>query len=112
VSHANAHRDIRQVGNVLASNGTLTSVRFTTPPPSTEYGRGVFQLVDKYAEWSPGWPVPKQLCCVDVTSNMFPAVSSGTAIYPTSTLMHSAVSFTNLILAQCPQGASFEIDLA
>jgi hypothetical protein len=46
-----------QVGTVLASNGTLTAVRMTTPP--NEH-LGVFKLVDQYLpEAAPGWPCPR-----------------------------------------------------
>jgi hypothetical protein len=42
-------------GRTLANNGTVTAVRFMTPP--TGYG-GMFQLVDRYLpEAMPGWAV-------------------------------------------------------
>ena len=81
-----------------------------TPP--TDYLHVPFQLVDRYLpEWSPGWPVPKQLCCIDVTTNMIPSANSGTSIYPKNELINSTVPFTELIVAQIPAGASFEIDI-
>jgi hypothetical protein len=104
------------IGTVLASNGTLTSVRFTAPPPSTVYGGGtnpVFQLVDKHLpERAPGWPVPKQIVCIDVTTNMIPSTSSGSAMFPKNALLNSLVPFANLIMTQCPEGAAFQIDIA
>jgi hypothetical protein len=83
----------------------LTAVRFKTPP--AVYG-GVFQLVDKYL---PGWPPPKQICCLDVSTNMIPPKAHG-GFYPINQLMNATVPFTELILAQIPNGASFEIDIA
>ena len=90
-------------GRTLANNGTVTAVRFKTPP--TEY-RGLFQLVDRYMpEWAPGSPPPKQICAIDVSTKSRPPAYS-------NELMNSSVPFTELILAQIPSGASFEIDIA
>jgi hypothetical protein len=71
----------------------------------------VFQLVDRYLpERSPGWPVPKQIYCFDASTNPIPAQSSGTSY--SKQLINSNVPFTELICAQIPDGAQFEIDLA
>ena len=93
-------------GRTLANNGTVTAVRFKTPP--TEY-RGLFQLVDRYMpEWAPGSPPPKQICAIDVSTNSRPPANTNYS----NELMNSSVPFTELILAQIPSGASFEIDIA
>jgi hypothetical protein len=92
-------------GRTLAYNGTLTAIRFKTPP--TEY-RGLFQLVDRYVpEWAPGSPPPKQICAIDVSTNSRPPANANYS----NELMSSSVRFTELILAQIPSGASFEIDI-
>jgi hypothetical protein len=93
-------------GRTLARNGTLTAVRFKTPP--TEY-RGLFQLVDRYMpEWAPGSPPPKQICAIDLGTNSRPPANTNYS----NELMSSSVPFIELILAQIPNGASFEIDIA
>jgi hypothetical protein len=95
-------------GRTLANAGTLTAVRFMTPP--TEY-RGLFQLVDRYMpEWAPASPPPKQICAIDVSTNSIPAASSGTSY--SRELVNKPVPFTELVLAQIPNGASFDIDIA
>jgi hypothetical protein len=69
----------------------------------------VFQLIDQYLpEASPGWPAPKQIYCLDANTNgfMFERLSNNAVVDSFS------IPFTSLVLAQCPAGASYEIDIA
>ena len=73
-------------GRTLANAGTLIAVRFMAPP--TGYG-GVFQLVDRYMpEAMPGWPVPKQIVCIDVSANSIPPANNGTSMFPGSEMLN------------------------
>jgi hypothetical protein len=83
-----------------------------SPPPAAEYGQAPFQLVDQaQVEGPPGFPPPKQICCIDVTNNPIPPASNP-HILSNGELMTGTVTFRSLVLKQCPLGASFEIDIA
>jgi hypothetical protein len=90
-------------GAVIATGGTLRAIRIVTSPLPNVMGlEGLLSLVDS----SVGL-VPRALFHVDVTTSGY----SPSAYFSSRLMTNGGTPFGTLVVAACPAGSEFEIDV-
>jgi hypothetical protein len=90
-------------GLVLATNRSLNSIEFVSPP--TRFGNGLFRLVDRHASG-----FERQLHCENFDySWSSPRNNSSMITSPYPLLAGGNIKCTNLVATAVPPGASFEL---
>jgi hypothetical protein len=92
-------------GAVIANNGFLRGIRIITSPPASvvgHYPEYLLSLVD--TSWG---NVPRALFHCDIATSGY----SPSAYFSRELMTNGGTPFGNLTVAQCPTGASFDIDV-
>jgi hypothetical protein len=101
--------DYSDKGSTIAVNGTMTNLRYISPPTAQALRRPAFLTLQ-----DDGTVPTMTIFNVDFSSYplAWPSSNSSMSIYNNQLIADANIRFTNLTITNIPSGSQFEIDVA